>query len=175
MPLFTKPNVLVAGGAGFIGSHLCDELLKHNKVICIDNFVSGSERNIDHLLTNPDFEFIRHDITQPFDLESMPVLARFKIKFQGIQEVWHLACPTSPQDFEQQTLETLYASSVGTINMLDMARKYNAKFLFTSSAVVYGPRRSDTLFFKEEDAGCVDTLSLRACYDEGKRFAETAC
>ena len=97
--IFEKPNVLVTGGAGFIGSHLCDELIKTSKVICLDNFISGDEANIDHLLQNSDFEFIKHDINEPINLEDFRELEKFQIKFQGLQEIYHLACPTSPKNF----------------------------------------------------------------------------
>ena len=172
-PIFEKQNILVTGGAGFIGSHLCDELIKTSKVICVDNFISGDEVNIDHLLQNPDFEFIKHDINQPIILEDYRELEKFKIKFQGLQEIYHLACPTSPKDFEKTKIETALANSVGTKNVLDLALKYKAKFLLASSSVVYGPRNQKNLYFKEDYNGAVNHLSPRACYDEGKRFAET--
>jgi len=171
--IFDKKNVVVAGGAGFIGSHLCEELLKSSKVICIDNFISGDEKNIDHLLQNPDFKFIKHDLTQNINLEDFSELDSFKIKFQGIQEIYHLAVPTSAKNFEKTKIETLLSNSLGTKNVLDMAVDYKAKLLFTSSSVVYGPRDEKNKVFKEDYIGQVDFLSPRACYDEGKRFSET--
>lgn len=175
LPIFEKKNILVTGGAGFIGSFLCEKLLANSRVICIDNFVSSQESNIDLLLKNPDFEFIRQDINAPFDLESFPELARFKIKFQGIQEIYNLAAPTSAKKFDQFRMQTLYANSVGIKNALDLAVKYKARFLQASTSVVYGPRPADEHPFKEDESGAVDVLSPRACYDEGKRFAETCC
>jgi len=172
-PIFSKKNILVTGGAGFIGSHLCDELVKKNKVICVDNFISGNERNIDYLLQNPNFIFINYDINNPLNLDDYRELERFKVKFQGIQEIYHLACPTSPKNFEKTIIDTVLANSVGTRNILDLAVKYNSKFIFSSSSVVYGPRNSENLYFKEDYIGRVNNLTPRACYDEGKRFAET--
>jgi len=171
--IFDKKNVLVTGGAGFIGSHLCDELVKTCKVICLDNFSTGDERNVDHLLADSNFSFIRHDITEPISLEEVPGLEKFKVEFQGIQEIYHLACPMSPRDFEKNRLATLLANSYGLKNSLDLAKKHQAKFMHFSSSVVYGPRKSDKERVKEEDLGSVDILSPRSAYDEGKRFAET--
>jgi len=171
--IFDKPNVLVAGGAGFIGSHLCDRLIQTAKVICLDNFSTGDERNIDHLLADPNFEFIKHDISQPFELEKLPELQKFKIEFQGIQEVYNLACPTSPKNFTANKLATLLACSAGVKNLLDLAGRYQAKFMQFSSSVVYGPHRHGGQGVKETYLGSVDFLSERSSYDEGKRFAET--
>jgi len=173
--IFDKKNVLVAGGAGFIGSHLCDELVKTCKVICVDNFISGNEKNIDHLLANPNFIFINHDLSKPLDLESLANLKSFKIEFQGIQEIYNLACPMSPRRFLENRLATLLANSSAVKNLLDLAVKYQAKFLQFSSSVIYGPRHQDTpeLKVSETDLGLVDQLSARSAYDEGKRFAET--
>ncbi len=174
-PIFEKKNILVTGGAGFIGSYLCERLLKTGRVICMDNFVTSSEQNIDMLLKNPDFEFIRHDVNQPFDLDAFPELARFKMKFQGVQEIYHLASPTSPKKFDQFRMQTLFTHSIGVKNVLDTAVKYRAKVLLTSSSVIYGPRPADMHAFEEHETGTADTFSPRACYDEGKRFAEAAC
>lgn len=173
--IFDKKNVLVAGGAGFIGSHLCDELIKTCKVICVDNFISGSERNIDHLLASPDFIFINHDLSQPLDLEKLEDLKKFKIEFQGLQEIYNLACPMSARDFLDNRLATLMANSYLIKNLLDLALKYKSKFIHFSSSVVYGPRRADesNKQIPESDLGYVDMLSDRSAYDEGKRFAET--
>ena len=171
--IFDKKNVLVTGGAGFVGSHLCDELIKTRKVICLDNFSTGDERNIDHLLADSDFAFIKHDISEPINLEELPELQKFKIQFQGIQEIYHLACPASPIHFEKNIISTILANSYGVKNALDLAKKYEAKFLHFSSSVVYGARRDDNPKIREEDLGIVDFLSDRSSYDEGKRFAET--
>lgn len=171
--IFDKKNVLVTGGAGFLGSHLCDELIKECKVICLDNFSTGDESNIDHLLSDPNFEFIRQDINEDFDLEKMPELQKFKIEFQGIQEIYHLACPTSPANFENNIKSTLHSLSVGMRNVLELAVKYNTKFMHASSSVVYGPLREGNPKIKEGDYGVVNFLSERSSYDEGKRFAET--
>lgn len=175
VPIFDKKNILVTGGAGFLGSHLCEKLLANSRVICLDNFLTSSEANIDLLLKNPDFEFIRQDINAPFDIEAFPELARFKIKFQGIQEIYNLACPTSPKKFDEYRMQTLYANSIGMKNVLDIGVKYKSRVLHASTSVVYGPRPLDGRLFREDDVGAVDILSPRACYDEGKRFAETCC
>ena len=173
--IFDKKNILVAGGAGFIGSHLCDELVKDNKVICVDDFSTGSERNIDHLLANPNFSFINHDLAKPLDLESLSDLKKFKVEFQGLQEIYNLACPMSPKNFMDNRLSILLANSYVVKNLLDLAVKYSARFLHFSSSVVYGGRKSDQPLLKvrENQLGAVDQLSARSAYDEGKRFSET--
>ena len=172
--IFEKKNVLVAGGAGFIGSFLCDELIKDAKVICVDNFSTGSEQNIDHLLANQDFVFINHDLSKPFRLSDFPELEKFKVEFQGVQEIYNLACPMSPRRFLENRIATLDANSLAMKNLLDLAVEHSAKFLQVSSSVVYGPRREQdrNLQVKESDLGLVDPVSQRSSYDEGKRFAE---
>lgn len=171
--IFEKKNILVTGGAGFIGSHLCDELINRGKVICVDNFISSNQSNIDHLLQNPNFIFINHDINQPLDLTAYPELERFRVEFQGVQEIYHLACPTSPKNFEQVRVDTMDANTLGVKNMLELARNYSAKFLFGSSSVVYGSRDNDDPYFHEGIVGELDQESPRAVYDLGKKFAET--
>ncbi len=173
--IFDKKNVLVAGGAGFVGSHLCDELIKTCKVICVDNFITGSEKNIDHLLSNPDFVFINYDLTNPLELESVHELEKFKIQFQGVQEIYNLACPSSPRHFLENRIATLESNSLVIRNLLNLAVKNEAKFLHFSSSVVYGGRDLNNVNrkIKESEIGLVDHLSPRSCYDEGKRFAET--
>jgi UDP-glucuronate decarboxylase len=172
-PIFEKKNVIVTGGAGFIGSHVCERLLQEAKVICIDDLSNSTIQNIDHLLQYPDFEFIKCDINQPLDLSHYEELDKFRVEFQGIQEIYHLACPTSPKNFEHLKLHSLAANSVAMTNTLDLAVKYRAKYVFASSSVVYGPPTMEHNIFSESEEGVVDHLSPRGCYDEGKRFAET--
>lgn len=169
-----QKTALVTGGAGFIGSFLCESLLRAgNRVICIDNFSTGHVRNIEGLLRNPDFQFLRLDINLPFDLESFAELDAFKVKFLGVHEIYHLAMPTIAKGFEEFLIPTLLTNSVGTRNVLDIAVKYKAKFLLASSAVIYGNQHGDKKMFNEQDLGIVDHLTPRAPYNEGKRFAET--
>ncbi len=171
--IFEKKNILVTGGAGFIGSHLCDRLVETAKVICVDNFVSSNQSNIDHLLQNPNFEFINHDITKPLNLLDYEELAGFRVEFQGVQEIYHLACPTSPKHFEDVQVQTLDANTLGVKNMLELAKEYNAKFLQASSSVVYGSRKQEDPYFFENFIGTIDQTTPRAVYDLGKKFAES--
>jgi len=170
---FEKKNVLVTGGAGFIGSLLCEELLKEARVICMDSFINSSVMNIDHLLPYDDFGFVKHDVSVPFKLTDFSEIEKFAVEFQGVQEVYHLACPTSPKNFDKFKIDTLQANSLAMHNTLEIARQYKAKYLFTSSSVVYGPPPEPEHRFKEDEEGVINHMSTRACYDEGKRFAET--
>lgn len=173
MTVLDKTIVMVTGGAGFIGSHLCDALVKKHQVICIDNFITSRQLNIDHLLQNSDFVFIRHDLTEPIRLEMLPELERFQLRAKGIEAIYHAACPTSPRQYQDIPIETLLASSHATRNALDLAVKYQARFLLMSSGVVYGePLDADTPF-SEDFWGFVDPLGERSAYTEGKRFAES--
>ena len=173
--IFEKKNVLVAGGAGFIGSHLCDELLKTSKVICVDNFSTSTEKNIDHLLSHPDFVFINHDLAKPIDWINLPDLKKFKLEFQGIQEIYNLACPMSPMHFLENRVSILEANSLVVGNLLELATSFKSKFMHFSSSVVYGPRRPEEAGIKvaEDFLGSLDIMSVRSSYDEGKRFAES--
>ncbi len=171
--IFDKKNVLVIGGAGFIGSHLCDELVRYNKVICIDNFITGRVQNIEHLLGNENFVFIKFDASQPFDLTTFPELEKFQIQFQGVQEVFNLATPTNKHNFEQNVYHTLLSNSFVVRNSLEIARQYQAKYMFTSSSAVYGDPLKEQELFAEDYWGYVNPISSRSCYNEGKRFAES--
>ena len=168
-----KKNILVTGAAGFIGSHLCDYLVEGgDNVICVDNFSSGHIENIKHLLQKPNFRLLKNDINQPLGLAQVSELKNFQIKLRGIQEIYHLACPTSIKNFDNSQIQTLHTNIFGTINILELTKFYQSKLLFTSSSVVYGPSGDNLL--KESDLGLVDFTGPRACYDEGKRISETA-
>lgn len=171
--IFDKKNVLVIGGAGFIGSHVCDELIKTSKVICVDNYAGGDVQNISHLLQHPNFIFLRHDINTPLELEAFPELEIFQVEFQGIQEIYYFATPTMQMGYEEFAVDTAKTNSMGVINGLGIAKKYESKFLFGSTRSVYGDPLQGQDSFAEDYWGFVDPLSPRACYNEGKRFAET--
>jgi nucleoside-diphosphate-sugar epimerase len=161
-------TVLVAGGAGFIGSHLCKSLLKNSyKVICVDNFITSDRNNLKNLLKNPEFIFVEFDVTKP--------LEKMNLKIQNIDYIFHLASPASPNKKSPRSyinfpIETLLANSLGTYNLLELARKYNSKFLYTSTSEIYGdPSISPQ---KENYFGNVNPNGVRSVYDEGKRFGE---
>lgn len=155
-------SVLVTGGAGFIGSHLCDFLInKGYRVTCLDNLLTGSKKNVEHLLDNPNFEFVEADITKPIDSFS-----------SGFDCIFHLASPASPIDYQNYPEETLLANSVGTLNILELAKKTSAKVLIASTSEVYGDPLEHPQ--KETYLGNVNTFGPRSCYDEGKRYAEAA-
>jgi UDP-glucuronate decarboxylase len=153
-----KKRILVTGGAGFIGSHLCERLLKlGNEVICVDNFYTGSKSNIMHLIKNPYFEFIRHDITFPLFLE--------------VDEIYNLACPASPIHYQNDPVQTTKVNVHGSINMLGLAKRLKAKILQASTSEVYGDPKVHPQ--TEKYWGNVNCIGPRSCYDEGKRCAET--
>ena len=151
-------RILVTGGAGFIGSHLIDRLMKQgHDVICIDNFFTGHKRNIRHWIDNPYFELIRHDITEPIRLE--------------VDQIYHLACPASPVHYQYNPVKTIKTNVMGTLNMLGLAKRVKARFLLASTSEVYGD--PDVHPQPEEYRGNVNCIGIRSCYDEGKRVAET--
>jgi UDP-glucuronate decarboxylase len=153
-------TILVTGGAGFIGSHLCEALLKQGHyVICLDNFFTGRKENIKHLMDFDNFELIRHDIIDPIKLE--------------VDEIYNLACPASPVHYQYNPIKTIKTSILGTMNMLGLAKRVKAKILQASTSEVYG----DPLVHPQPESyrGNVNPIGPRACYDEGKRAAETLC
>jgi len=153
-----KKRILVTGGAGFLGSHLCDRLLQDgNEVICLDNYFTGQKQNVIHLLHNPYFELIRHDVTMPFFIE--------------VDEIYNLACPASPIHYQYNPIKTIKTSVMGAINMLGLAKRTKAKILQASTSEVYGDPKIHPQ--PEHYWGHVNPIGLRACYDEGKRSAET--
>jgi len=167
-----KKNILVIGGAGFIGAQLCERLLRENNVICIDDFCSSDEKNINHLLRLPNFKFIKHDISEPIDLDNNPDLDIFQIAVFGISEIYNLACPTSVKNFEKLIIKTVKSNTQGLINALELAVKYKARFMQFSSSVVYGQVKRGQ-FIKEDYRGIMDMMDKRACYDAGKFYAES--
>lgn len=151
-------RILVTGGAGFIGTHLCHRLIEAgNEVICLDNFFTGQKSNIADLLTHPNFELIRHDITQPIFLE--------------VDQIYNLACPASPVHYQYNPVKTIKANILGTLNMLGLAKRVKARILQASTSEVYGDPLQHPQ--KEEYWGNVNPIGIRSCYDEGKRTAET--
>lgn len=151
-------KILVTGGAGFLGSHLCEKLLNEgNEVICLDNYFTGQKKNVIHLLDNPYFEMIRHDVTMPFFIE--------------VDQIYNLACPASPIHYQHNPIKTIKTSVAGAINMLGLAKRINAKILQASTSEVYG----DPQIHPQPESywGHVNPIGDRACYDEGKRCAES--
>jgi UDP-glucuronate decarboxylase len=151
-------KVLVTGGAGFLGSHLCENLLDSgHEVLCVDNLFTGSKENIKHLLTNPNFEFLRHDVTFPLYVE--------------VDQIYNLACPASPKHYQSDPTQTTKTSVIGAINMLGLAKRTGARILQASTSEVYGDPEVHPQ--PEEYWGKVNPIGIRSCYDEGKRCAET--
>ena len=151
---------LITGGAGFLGSHLTDRLMEAGEeVICLDNYFTGRKSNIAQWIGHPRFELIRHDVTEPIQLE--------------VDRIWHLACPASPVHYQFNPIKTAKTSFLGTYNMLGLARRVGARLLLASTSEVYGDPEVHPQ--PESYRGCVNTIGIRSCYDEGKRFAETLC
>jgi UDP-glucuronate decarboxylase len=151
-------RILVTGGAGFLGSHLCDKLVgQHHDVICLDNFFTSQKSNVTHLLAKPNFELIRHDVTHPIWLE--------------VDEIYNLACPAAPGHYQYNPIKTMKTSVMGAINVLGMAKRCRAKVLQASTSEVYGDPEIHPQ--PEDYRGSVNPIGPRACYDEGKRAAET--
>lgn len=151
-------RILVTGGAGFLGSHLCERLLQDgNDVICVDNLYTGSKNNIRHLMANPYFEFIRHDVTEPLYVE--------------VDQIYNLACPASPVHYQANPVKTTKTSVYGALNMLGLAKRVGARILQASTSEVYGDPEIHPQ--PESYRGCVNPIGIRSCYDEGKRVAET--
>lgn len=153
-------KILVTGGAGFIGSHLCERLLRDgNYVISLDNYFTGSKENIQHLIGNPNFEALEHDVKNPF--------------YSNVDEIYNLACPASPIHYQYDPVDTIKTCVMGTINFVELAKQVNAKFLQASTSEVYG----DPAVHPQYEAywGNVNPIGIRSCYDEGKRCAETIC
>ncbi|WP_078125471.1 UDP-glucuronic acid decarboxylase family protein [Leptospira alexanderi] len=153
-------RILITGGAGFIGSHLCERLLKEgNEIICLDNLHTGRKKNIQKLLNDPKFEFIRHDITDPIKLE--------------VDQIYNMACPASPVHYQSNAIKTIKTNALGMMNMLGLAKRVKAKILQASTSEVYGNPLEHPQ--KETYWGNVNPIGIRSCYDEGKRVAETLC
>lgn len=160
MQAFRRKSILVTGGAGFLGSHLCARLLlEGHNVLCIDNFFSGTRDNIVPMLSHPHFEFLRHDVTFPLYVE--------------VDEIYNLACPASPIHYQRDPVQTTKTSVHGAINMLGLAKRTKAKLLQASTSEVYGDPKVHPQ--KEDYWGDVNPIGIRSCYDEGKRCAETLC
>ena len=154
-----RKKILITGGAGFIGSHLCKTLInKNHYIICLDNLLTGSINNILELMNHPNFEFVKHDIIEPYYRE-------------GINEIYNLACPASPIQYKKNPIKTIKTCTAGVINMLGLAKKNNAKILQASTSEVYGNPKVHPQ--PEQYNGDVNPIGPRSCYDEGKRCSET--
>ena len=153
-----KKRILIAGGAGFLGSHLCERLLQQgHEVLCVDNFFTGTRENIAHLAENPDFEFMRHDICLPLHVE--------------VDEIYNFACPASPLHYQADPIQTIKTSVLGALNLLGLAKRLKCKIFQASTSEVYGDPHLHPQ--TEEYWGNVNPIGYRSCYDEGKRCAET--
>jgi UDP-glucuronate decarboxylase len=160
MPKFNPPRVLITGGAGFIGSHLCERYINAGwDVYCLDNLFTGSKENIRHLMTNNHFEFLQHDIVNPFSIE--------------VDLILNFACPASPVHYQHNAIKTVKTNVLGTMNMLGLAKRTGARILQASTSEVYGDPHQHPQ--KESYWGNVNPIGIRSCYDEGKRLAETLC
>ena len=158
--IYKPKRNLVTGGAGFLGSHLIDKLISLNEeVICLDNYFTGKKLNIQKWIKHPNFEIIRHDVTEPIQLE--------------VDKIWHLACPASPIHYQMNPIKTSKTSFLGTYNMLGLARRVKAKFLLASTSEIYGDPKVNPQ--SEDYHGYVNPVGIRSCYDEGKRISETLC
>ncbi len=165
------PTILVTGGAGFLGSHLCEVLVQHANVVCIDNFSTGQSAHIQKLLQHPRFEFLRHDISEPLDLSAHRELSRFQIGIHGIQQIYHLASSSAEKAFDQHRLSMLRTGSEGFRHVLELAREYQATVLLVSTSELY--EEQDAPFLAESDRCWTDHFGERAAYQEAKRYEET--
>eukprot|EP00121_Abeoforma_whisleri_P003922 Awhi_evm1s3535 len=160
LPIGVRKRILVTGGSGFVGSHLVDKLMKQgHEVAVVDNFFTGRKSNVEHWIGHPNFELFRHDVIEPFMME--------------VDQIYHLACPASPPHYQFNAIKTIKTNTMGTLNMLGLARRVGARMLLASTSEVYGDPEQHPQ--KESYWGHVNPIGPRACYDEGKRVSETMC